>query len=152
MSNLNVSAGRDLKADDIVGGDKVGRDKAGGDIIHANAGNDKVVELQDALKQWQEQVMAKIEAREDLDEDEKDEMKEAVTENAEKVMAEVQDRARPGRLERLLNTVSSMGDDIIEVTVTTLANPFAGVGLVLKKINERIKLEQAKEAKQDAAA
>ena len=113
--------------------------------------SEKVAELQDALEQWQAQILAKIEARKDLDGDEKEEMKEAVTENARKVLGEVQGQARPGRIERLLNTVSSMGDDILEVTVTTLADPFAGVGLVLKKIRERIKLEQAKEAKEEAA-
>jgi hypothetical protein len=36
-----------------------------------------------------------------------------------------------------------MAPDIIEVTVKTLQNPFAGVGLVLEKINDRIKLERA---------
>jgi len=136
-----------------VRGDVTGRDKAGGDIVHGDkVGGDKYTELQDALTQWQEQVIATIEAQEDLDKDEKDEIKEEVAENAEKVMKEVKGKARPGRIERLLNTISLMGDDILEVTVATLANPFAGVGLVLKKINDRIKLERAKEAEQDSAA
>jgi hypothetical protein len=33
-----------------------------------------------------------------------------------------------------------MAPDILEVTATTLQNPFKGVGLVLEKINDRIKL------------
>lgn len=97
------------------------------------------------------QVAAAIEAREDLDDDEKDEIKEGATETVKKVMEEAKGKARPGRIERLLNTIASMEDDILEVTAATLANPFAGVGLVLKKINDRIKLERAKEVEQDSA-
>ena len=50
-------------------------------------------------------------------------------------------RADPGRLERLINTLAAMAPDIFDVAVTTLTNPFAGIGLVLKKIGERAKLE-----------
>ena len=99
--------------------------------------------MQDKLQAWQAQIIAAIEAQADLDEDEKAEIKEEVTENAQKVLAEIQGQARPGRLERLLNTVSAMSGDIAEVTLTTLADPFAGLGLVMKKINDKIKLEQA---------
>ena len=148
VNQMNVNAGRDINAKNIAGKDIVEGDKAGGDIVHG----DNYVALQDALKQWQAQIIANIEAQQDLDEDEKVEMKEEVAKNAEKVLAERQDEVRPGRIERLLNTVAAMGDDILEVTMATLANPLAGVGLVVKKINERIKLERAKEAKQDSAA
>ena len=50
--------------------------------------------------------------------------------------------ANVGKIERLLNTMSSMAPDILEVTATTLQNPFRGVGLVLQKINDRVKLER----------
>jgi hypothetical protein len=51
-------------------------------------------------------------------------------------------QADPGKLERWLNTMSVMAPDILEVTAAILQNPLAGVGLVLQKINDRIKLER----------
>lgn len=47
------------------------------------------------------------------------------------------------RLERLINTLVVMAPDIFEVATTTLTNPLGGIGLVLKKISNRVKLEQA---------
>ena len=40
----------------------------------------------------------------------------------------------PSWLERRLNAIAAMGDDIVELTFTTLANPLAGLGLVVKKL------------------
>lgn len=42
------------------------------------------------------------------------------------------------------NIVIESRSFILEVTATTLQSPFKGVGLVLEKINDRIKLEREK--------
>jgi hypothetical protein len=51
------------------------------------------------------------------------------------------DQAEPSRLEKLINTLSVMAPDIFEVAVATLANPLAGIGLAVKKIGDKAKLE-----------
>ena len=52
--------------------------------------------------------------------------------------------AGPAKVEGFLDKISNNGPDILEVTATILQNPFKGVGLVLEKINNRIKLERQK--------
>jgi|GEM_PF-3762246 len=127
--------GGDVIAGDKVSGDKVGRDKISGAGMESAQAN-----LQAALTEWQREIEAKVTALAELETDEKEELKA----KAAKVVEEVAKGAHinPGRIERLLNTMSSMAPDIIEVTAKTLQNPFAGVGLVLEKINDRIKLER----------
>ncbi|MCB9079271.1 MAG: hypothetical protein H6631_16850 [Anaerolineaceae bacterium] len=130
--SANVNAGGD-----IVGGNKI--------TTHITAGAGSPVDVQAqltaALAQWRVELEAQIATLSNLDDDEKDELKE----KADKVQQEAAkgEAANPGKLERLLNSMSAMAPDILEVTVTTLQNPFAGVGLVLKKISDRIKVERA---------
>ncbi|MBI1881625.1 MAG: hypothetical protein HYR94_25885 [Chloroflexi bacterium] len=120
-------------AGDVVAGDKItiGRDKG-------------VLNTQDtlmaALDEWKRKLEAKIAALADLETYEKDDLKEKASkfdEEAAKGAA-----ANPDKLAWLLNTMSSMAPDILEVTIATLQNPFAGVGLVLRKIDNKIKLER----------
>jgi hypothetical protein len=47
-----------------------------------------------------------------------------------------------GRLEKLINTLAVIGPDVFEVATATLANPLAGIGVVLKKIGDRARLER----------
>ena len=54
------------------------------------------------------------------------------------------------RLEKLINplllggnTLAVIGPDVFEVVTATLANPLAGLGVALKKIGDRAKLEHA---------
>lgn len=120
-------------AGDLVGGDKItiGQDK---DALNAQ---DK---LMAALAEWKRELEAKIATLADLEAYKKDDLKEKVSkfdEEAAKGAA-----ANPDQLAWLLNTMSSMAPDILEVTVAILQNPFAGVGLVLRKINDKIKLER----------
>jgi len=129
-----------------VGGDVVGRDKIEGDKV----GRDKITRtepqspaqanLEDALTQWKRDIEARVEALADLDSDEKEEIKV----KAAKVEAEVAKGAdaNPKKIERLINTMSAMAPDILEVTAKTLQNPLAGVGLVLEKIGDRARLER----------
>lgn len=64
-----------------------------------------------------------------------------VEKTAGKLVTEVKKggEADPKRVEGFLNKISALAPDILEVTATTLQNPFKGVGLVLEKINDRIK-------------
>jgi len=47
-----------------------------------------------------------------------------------------------GRLEKLINILSGIAPDVFEVAVTTLTNPLEGIGLALKKIGNRARLER----------
>ncbi len=124
-----------------VGGDISGRDslRAGGDIV----GRDKVTigdSSVQSLAQWRALVESKIEAQPTLSAEDKQDLKDQVA----KIHAEASKGAQadPSRLEKLINTLAVMGPDIFEVAVTTIANPLAGVGLALKKIGDKAKLER----------
>jgi hypothetical protein len=91
--------------------------------------------LEAALARWQYEIEAKIAALTELEADEKEELQEKVIKVAEEVAKGIE--ANPGKLERLINTMSAMAPDIIEVTAKILQNPLAGVGLVLEKINDK---------------
>jgi hypothetical protein len=124
----NVSAGGD-----VVGGDKITTAAP----IAPDSGQ---AQLAAALIQWQQQVEAVIATLEDDDE------REFGQKTAAKTVDEAQkgQAADPAKIEGWLNKLSHMAPDILEVTATTLQNPFKGVGLVLQKINDRIKLEREK--------
>ena len=51
------------------------------------------------------------------------------------------DAMSAGRLEKLINTLAVIGPDVFEVVTATLANPLAGLGVALKKIGDRARLE-----------
>jgi predicted nucleic acid-binding Zn-ribbon protein len=91
------------------------------------------------LAQWRGQMETKIDDQPDLSTEDKNDLKEQV----EKIESEVAkgDQAEPSRLEKLINTLSVMAPDIFEVAVATLANPLAGIGLAVKKIGDKAKLE-----------
>jgi hypothetical protein len=116
-----------------VGGDIVGRDKV---TIGDGAAQ--------ALAQWRALVESKIEAQSNLSAADKKDLKDQVA----KIQAEASKGAEadPSRLEKLINTLAVMAPDIFEVAVTTLANPLAGIGLALKKIGDKAKLERAAKA------
>jgi hypothetical protein len=133
-----IKAGRDIRAGgDIIGRDKAGRDIAGRDIRHESSQPD----LQSVFAEWSSQLHTKIDAQPELSEDEKDDLKTQV----DKIQSEAAKgkETDPGRLEKLINTLAVMAPDIFEVAVATLANPLAGIGLVLKKIGDKASLTQA---------
>lgn len=125
---------------DVIAGDKVGGDKVGRDKISATARESAQANLQAALTEWQREIEAKVTALAELETDEKEELKAKAAKVVEEAAKGTEINAN--RIERLLNTMSSMAPDIIEITAKILQNPFAGVGLVLEKINDRIKLER----------
>ena len=121
-----------------AGGDIVGRDKITTDQATPGAPDSPQAVLEAALEQWRKEMQPLFARLSDEDD----------REYAEKTAAKVVEEAKkgqtadPGKIEGFLERISNMAPDIIEVTAKTLQNPFAGVGLVLEKINNRIKLEQ----------
>lgn len=93
-----------------------------------------------ALTQWMHAMATKIAALSDFDNDEKEELKQQTA----KIQAEAAKgtEANPAKLERWINAMAGMIPDILDMTVTTLQNPFFDVGLVLKKTDHRVKLER----------
>jgi hypothetical protein len=126
ISEGGIRAGRDVRA---------GRDIAGRDIVTQTGQTD----LRDVLALWQADMEKTIEAAPELSDDEKTDAKEQVAKiSTEAAKGKQADKTR---LEKLINTLAIMAPDIFEVAVTTLANPLAGIGLVLKKIGEKARLE-----------
>lgn len=89
---------------------------------------------------WKAQIYQVIDSSPDISQAEKEDLKQQI----EKINYEIQkgSKAETGRLEKLINTVGIMAPDIFEVIVATLANPLTGIGLVIKKIGDKAKLEK----------
>lgn len=123
-----IRAGRDVRA---------GRDIAGRDIIHQEISSGAIL----SIVEWREQMESRIEAKPELSSVEKQDLKEQV----QKIEQEVQkgQQADPSRIEKLINTLAVMSEDIFEVAVATLGNPLAGLGLVAKKIGDRARLSRS---------
>jgi GNAT superfamily N-acetyltransferase len=99
---------------------------------------DSVAAMWDA---WRDQMNATIDARPSMSVDERQDMREQVA----KIQVEASRGAQadPGRLEKLINTLAVYGPDIFEVAVATLENPLKGIGLALRKISDRARVERA---------
>ena len=84
-------------------------------------------------------MVSRIESQPGYSKDEKRDLQDQV----EKIQDEAAKgkQADPSRLEKLVNTLAVMAPDIFEVAVATLANPLAGIGLVMKKIGDKAKVE-----------
>lgn len=87
------------------------------------------------LLAWQKAMEKRIDALQNLPPADKTDLKETVA----KITTEAAqgEKAEPGRIERLVNTLSAMAPDIFEVAVASLASPLAGLGLVVKKVGDR---------------
>jgi hypothetical protein len=126
--------------------------KAGRDMLEINVtGNQNAVAThggkatvsisqaaQDEWKAWREQMESEIKALKELPAEDQT----MLTQNVEQVVKEAEkgEEADPSRIERLLNTISAMAPDILDVAVATLGNPLAGIGLAIKKIGEKAKV------------
>jgi ribosomal protein S18 acetylase RimI-like enzyme len=90
--------------------------------------------------EWRDQMNAMIDARTDMAEADREDMKAQVA----KIQAEASKGAQadPGRLEKLINTLAVLGPDIFEVAVATLESPLKGIGLALKKLSDRAKIKR----------
>jgi len=89
---------------------------------------------------WMTQINKKVDSLPDISQAEKEDIKQQVG----KIGNEAQkgSKAEIGRLEKLINTLNVMVPDIFDVVIATLANPLAGIGLVIKKIGDKAKLER----------
>ena len=72
--------------------------------------------------------------------------KEEITQTVQRIEQETVkgEEANPGKVERLLTTLSGMAPDIGEVVLASLTNPAAGIATVLRKIAEKAKAESQK--------
>ena len=122
------------------------KDVSGGAAIAAGRGASAIVqtttssEVVTTFNEWRTQIEQKIDAQPNLTTDDKQDLKQQVA----KIQAEAAKgkQADPGRLEKLLNTLAVMSQDIFEVAIATLANPLLGIGLVAKKISDKAKVER----------
>lgn len=150
-AGVYISGGSVSAGGDIVGGDKVthgdnvtiGDVSQGAAVATGRGASANVIQPSDiaaAMKQWKSDIETKIDVQPDLSAEDRKDLKEHVA----KIQTEAAKgkEADPGRLEKLINTLGVMGPDIFEVSVTTLANPLGGIGLVLKKIGDKVKLER----------
>ena len=94
-----------------------------------------------SIVEWMAQINKKVDSLPDISQVEKEDIKQQV----EKIGDEAQkgSKAEVGRLEKLINTLNVMAPDIFDVVIATLASPLAGIGLVIKKIGDKAKLERA---------
>lgn len=95
--------------------------------------------IQDELESWRSSMESSIGHSPGLSKEEKEDAKDQI----QKIVHEASkgEAVDSNRLEKLINTLAVMSSDIFEVAVTTLANPLLGIGLVLKKVGEKAKLE-----------
>ncbi len=93
-----------------------------------------------SIVEWMAQINKKVNSLPNISQAEKEDIKQQV----EKIRNEVQkgSKAEVGRLEKLINTLNVMVPDIFDVVIATLASPLAGIGLVIKKIGNKAKLER----------
>ena len=152
---VNISGGRVQSGGDIVGRDKVthgdnvttgnigaGASVAMGRGAQAVAGSGNV--NMNAWDDWRSQMFKWVDAQPKLSAADKQDVKDSV----EKIQAEAKkgEQADPQRLERLINSIALVAPDAFEVAITTIMNPLAGIGLALKKIADRAKIERAQQA------
>jgi hypothetical protein len=138
ISGGSINVGGNISANVQAGGNIVGGDYIANQTP-AEAGSAQAI-LEAALAQWKQEVDATLEKANDLDKDDKTYLQTTAAKVEEE--AKKGEAADPSIIESFLKKMSNMAPDILEVTAKTLQNPFAGVGLVLQKINDRIKLER----------
>jgi hypothetical protein len=155
ISTNKQSGGINVGGSATAGGDMVGGSKHGDTTVvkgvgaGANVAAGRGAGVQSGtfvgdLAQWQAQMEQTIDQDAHLSANEKQALKEQVA----KIQQEAAkgDKADIGWLEKLLNTLAPMSGDIFEVVITTLANPLLGIGLVLKKIGDKAKIEKQAKA------
>jgi len=125
---------------DVITVDYVGS----GSSVAIGRGAKASIDIHDSLiapSEWVRQINAKIDASLGLSQSEKSELKTQTQKIDEEIKKGT--KADLGRLERWINTVAVMAPDIFDVVVATLQSPLAGIGMVIKKIGDRAKLESS---------
>jgi hypothetical protein len=98
--------------------------------------NEKTVDSE--LIDWANRLKTLIDNQEDLDQEDKDELKIKVEQI--KNEAAKRKKANVKRIGKLLKVIGVMSPEIFEVAIATLVNPLAGLGLVVKKIGEKVEV------------
>ncbi len=132
-----VTGGGDtITVSDVGTGAAVAAGRGASARVHSD---DHLSELVASLDNWQMLMETSINSREELSTEEQQDLKEQIG----KIKAEVSkgEKINTNRLEKLISTLAVMGKDIFEVAVTTLYDPLSGIGLTLKKIGDKVKLE-----------
>ena len=90
--------------------------------------------------EWRDQMGDWIDGQPSYSASEKQDLKDQIG----KIQAECErgTALNVNRLEKLLNTLAVIGPDVFEVATATLTNPLVGIGVVLKKIGDRARLER----------
>lgn len=115
-----------------IGGDLVGHDKI------SYISNVSTTVLDESLHEWQIQMYNEID-KTNMPLDEKDDVKRQVDTIKTAIL---EDKGRnPNRLEKLINVLAAMSSDIFEVAIATLNSPLSGIGLAIKKISDKAKVE-----------
>jgi hypothetical protein len=145
FNDSQITAGRDVS---VTGIQKETRIENVSDGALVAVGDDNILSPPDRdsldlamlLAEWQTNMEAKIDALTGVLAEDKEDLRDTIVKI--KTEAAKAEQADPCRLERLLNSIAVMGPDIFEVAVTTLISPLKGIGLVLKKIGDKARLER----------
>lgn len=140
---------------DQVGGDKVGGDKFGGDKITGDkitAGHDVVSGTQtnttgltaDDVAKLYDSIYQKIAAKPQEDQPDLKEAVDTIKQAAEKEAAgEKPDAATEKEVKSASQAIAATSpdllDDVLDVATATLANPAAGVAMIIRKVLEKAK-------------
>jgi hypothetical protein len=89
---------------------------------------------------WRKQIGREVGRLKGVSEEDKSILKQNIEQIARE--AEKGTQADASRLERLINTLSAMAPDILDVAIATLSNPLAGIGLAVKKIGDKARVTQ----------
>jgi zinc-ribbon domain len=112
------------------GGDFVGRDKN----VHQGVSGAELAALFDL-------IYRRIEARPEDPGVDQEELKESVS----RIQKEVGkgEKANTGKIQRWLNVLADVAPDILEVTISSLLNPAAGVASAIRWVVEKVKQERS---------
>lgn len=124
---------------DVISISHVGKGAAVAAGRGASASVQDISSITGELAQWRSQMLERVEQDPNLSVEDKADAKIQI----EKIKSEVSKGkdADPGRIEKLVNILSVMASDIFEVALATLANPLAGLGLVIKKVGDKAIIE-----------
>ena len=131
---------------EVQNGDFVGRDSirvAGDGTIFGDHGRATVIKQQGAdataIAQAFADLYTTVARQPDLAPDDKNDIQAELQE----VETEIKkgQSADEGFIRRRLRSIQSMAPDIYDVIITTFANPVAGLGMVAKKVAEKMKAE-----------
>jgi hypothetical protein len=146
---VHTGGGEFVGRDKNVHGDEVRRNKISGDkTIMGNVSNSTVAAGSGAQGSSSQGVSGKelialfdsvyrrIESRPEKPEVDKEELKESVS----RIQTEAGkgEEANPAKLQRWLRTLADVAPDILEVTVSSLINPAAGVASAIRRVAEKV--------------